>query len=83
MIVQMPPHMTAAKLNRKRASPMTGYDLINLFFLALAVVVFFRLRSVLGKPWRSFWTMKSIATLKPPSRSARLKAARLSKAMWA
>ncbi|MEQ8746399.1 Tim44/TimA family putative adaptor protein [Pyruvatibacter sp.] len=28
---------------------MTGYDLINLFFLAIAVVVFFRLRSVLGK----------------------------------
>jgi len=28
---------------------MTGYDLINLLFLAIAVVVFFRLRSVLGK----------------------------------
>ncbi len=28
---------------------MTGYDLINLLFLAIAVIVFFRLRSVLGK----------------------------------
>lgn len=28
---------------------MTGYDLINLIFLAIAVFVFFRLRSVLGK----------------------------------
>lgn len=31
------------------AYPMTGYDLINLIFLAIAVFVFFRLRSVLGK----------------------------------
>lgn len=33
----------------KPAPPMSSYDLLNLIFLAIAVFVFFRLRSVLGK----------------------------------